>query len=938
MEPQQNKLASINQQVVDLINTRSEVRLTADELQYLLLIEFNNQQIRQKQYYAFYLSCPVPQIHNAKVLGIIVAAVVGIFLAPVLGIGVATAALIGASIGWRLLGGASDNKPKVKEAKNATIVSTPGFDSAPQPPVIGSVIPLLFTSILNNPNGGLRVSGNVVNSYITTFKNVQTLSTLIAVGLGEIGDINNSQLLIDNQARSSFLQTTIKTNQVNGLETQGTFNEYQKYSQVISPSNNATLGISLRGKFISGTLVNNSFDVEKDDYEALVAGESYRLENGKEFKIINKFIQGSNYKIITNTELTSPPIANTSNKIFAFYQFRHKTNQSCSAIELHFALDISARQKTDNEPTTYAVVFDLYVNHDFIGIFSVTSKAEGTLRRSILIYDLPYQKHLVHTYPRTSVDTSMLPIYRLDDSGVTKQLNKNLNYNGILVKFKIESDDRNYPSISQLNEYLTFDNKSVTSSDRGANTRVTAINYFTSPLDLGHPRISNYKNVVLNSITVEASSGLTNSPSYSILVNEGIKGNNHIAAGKASIGSQNNQLVANGVDLSEVQIGMICRSITNQIQSPITSISNGVVTVKESLYWTPGDDFLIYSYSSINYFPDVFVYSRLNRKGGVKGLIISEKFIDFPSICKARRFCKNNNYFFDAVIDSPTKWNEWVTRESLASMLYPFKYAGNYGLKIEENSDPTDIFNASRIIPGSYSQTKPSAPYINAVQLTYTANDDTSDNSFFKVDRTLTVMTAAAFYSTEPIQIDNLVYKSITNLAQAKAVASKYLKSRLLQNKVIEFKTGVYGFNCREGDLIIVQYALTELESEMSGFCLQADTLVNGNQEILLNKKATETLNNQGYVCSIYHLETGTVQTAKNFLVLPTGRLSISGLSEVIKPAREGYNGDVIVINKNISEKIYRISAIKPENYEVKITAVNWDASIHDDSDLFYVN
>ena len=925
-------LSGINDQVVSLIKTRSEITLTADELQYLLLVEYNNQQIRKKQYYAFYLSCPVPLVTNAKVVGIIAAAVVGIFLAPVLGVGLVAAALIGASIGWRLLGGAPD-KPERKELRQSSVVSSPGFDSPPQPPQIGSVVPLLFTNTSSNPNGGLRVSGNVVNSYVKTFKNVQTLYTLLALGLGEIQEIDNSNLLIDNQSRDSFYEKSIITSHTLGLENQNTFPEYTKYSQAVSPGNNNTLGVSLRHKIQTGGLSGNQFNLENQEaYESLVAGENYIL-GSQEFKIINKFIDNGNYKAVADVVFTD----SADGKVFAVYRFNHKTNQSCSEVDINFSFEISARDKETNEPTTFAVVFDLFVDVHLVGRFYITSQIEGTLRRAIKIYNLPYKKHTIKTASYASIDSSV-PIYSLDDSGIVRTVSSGAVYEGKNILFEIESNPNSQHTISQINNFLNNDTKSSTSSDRGANGRVTTINYRVSTEDLGHESMTNYKNLALNNIIAEASAGLTSSPAYSTLVKAGIKYRNHIAAGQASIGSSQKNLVVNGVDISAVVGGYICRNISKQIESNIVDIVDGTIITNTSLFWQVGEDFLIYFEGAINYFPDIFVYSRLNRKGGVKGLRISEKFIDYPSICKARKFCKDNNYFFDAVIDTATNWNEWVSKESLASLLFPFKYAGNYGLKMEDNTPPTDIFNASRIIPGSYSQSKPPNIVINAVQLTYTENDDSTDNSFFKVDRTLTVMTQAAYYSIEPLQIDNLTYKSITNLEQAKAVASKYLKSRLLQNKVIEFKTGIYGFGCREGDLIIVQYALTETETELSGFCLSAQTLTNGEQEITLNKKASQTLNNQGYTASIYHLESGVVETSKYFFVQPSGSISISGLSEAILPPRESYNGDVVVINKDISEKIYRISAIKPENYEVQITAVNWDAAIHDDADLFYVN
>lgn len=911
---------------LEISNFKSDFRLTDDELQYLLLIEFNNQQTNQKLYYAFYKASPVPQITNGKVLGVIGFAALGFFAAPLLGISAITGVLIGASIGWRLFGGGQKNKSKSQ--KQERIVSSPGFDSAPQPPQIGGVIPLVFTNTSTNSNGGVRLNGNVLNSYVKTFQNKQILYTLIALGLGEIVEIDNSQLLIDNQPLDNFYSGVITTNSVTGVDNQSRFENYPYYSQCVSASNNNVFGVSYRGLIISGSVSNNSFRVSESDYDSFVPTERYRV-NGIDFRVTNKIINGSEYRIVTDKNFSNVG----DRKIYSVYRAKYKTSSKCTRIDLNLAFDISARNKTSNDLTTFAVVFDVYLNGQLVSRFYESNKKEGTVRRSLTLTNLNYQKHTIETYSYSVITDNIQPL-RLDDSGILRTISSGVIQNGKEIQLIVESNPNNQQTISKINDFLNVDNKVSMSSDRGANARLTTVNEVTLPSDLGHDFMTNYRQIALQDLKIEASDNLQASPATSTLVRKGIKYRNHIAAGEASINSQNNLLIANGVNLSEVQINYVCRNISRQTESIITNITGSTITTQFSLNWQPGEVFLVYYLDAINYFPDIFVYSRLNKQGGVRGLSISEKFIDYSSICSARRFCKNSGFYWDGVIDAPTKWNNWVLQESLGSLLYPFKYSGNYGLRQEEVTNPVDIFNTSRIFPGTFSQSKPDNSKINCVQLTYNSNED----NFTKIDKTITVMTADAFFNREVLQIENLNFESITNESQAKKVAARFLKSRILQNKVIEFTTGLSGFNCREGDLVAVQYALTELEAEVSGFCLNAQNLINGNQEITLSKIVSANLNNQGYIVNIYHLEFGTVQTSRQFTLLPSGNLLITGLTEVIKPARENFNGDVIVINKNISEKIYRISTIKPENYGVKITAVNWSADIHNDSDLFFIN
>jgi hypothetical protein len=898
-----------------------QLLITNEELQYLVLVEFSyTQSLKRLQFNCCLVGNPPT---GSKVLGIVAFGALGFFAAPLLGIGALTGVLIGAAIGWRLFGGGK--KASTKNSKQARVVSAPGFDSAPQPPNIGSVIPLIFTNAAVNFNGGVRLNGNIINSYVKTFQNKQTLYTLVALGLGEIGDIDNTQLLIDNQPLDNFFSGVIEAKYVTGTKNQARFENYPNYSQSVSPSNNNTFGTSFRGKLISGSSSNNSFNVEEADYDSIIATERYKL-NGIDFRVTNKIITGSTYKIITNTNFSSVG----DRKIYATFRAKYKTALRCSRIDLNFAFDISARDKTSNELTTFALVFNLYLNGQFVRRFYEANKKEGTIRRSLTLSNLNYQKHVIEITSLSVISDSVQPL-RLDDSGVVRTINSGVFSAGKEIQIVVESNPNNQQSISKINGFLNVDNKASTSADRGANARITTINEVTLPSDLGHSYMSNYQQLVLQDLKIEASDNLQSSPAVATLVRKGIKYRNHLSAGNASINSQNNILVANGANFSGVQLGHVCRNISRQTESIITAINGFTITTQFSLNWQPGESFLIYFEDSVNYFPDIFVYTRLNKQGGVRGLAISEKFIDYPSICEARRFCKANNFFWDGVVEQETKWNSWVLQESLASLLFPFKYAGNYGLKYESPSNPTDIFNASRIYPGTYTQSKPDSTKINCVQLTYNSNDE----NYTKIDKTITVMTADAYYNREALQIENLNYDSITNEEQAKAVAGKYLKSLTLQNKVVEFTTGLAGFNCREGDLIVIQYALTETESEVSGFCLSAGTLSSGNQEITLSKIVNQGL--FGYQLSVYHLETGLVETGKSFTVLPSGNLLITGLSQAILPPRESFNGDVVVINRDISEKLFRISTLKPENYGVKITAVNWTADIHNLADLFFI-
>jgi hypothetical protein len=442
----------------------------------------------------------------------------------------------------------------------------------------------------------------------------------------------------------------------------------------------------------------------------------------------------------------------------------------------------------------------------------------------------------------------------------------------------------------------------------------------------------NYRNLVINRTICQASDRIQNSPSFSHDVPEAIVYRNHLAAGKASFGSFNNTLIGNGIDFSECQVGHVLRNITRQSESIITSINGFQITTQFSLNFVEGDDFLVYFESAVNYFPDIFVFTLISKLGGL-GNIITERFIDYPSICRSRKSCKTNNFYWDGVIDNQIGWDNWVSLESLGSLLFPSKFAGNFGLLPEVYEQPKDIYTSARILPGSFSQASPNSQKINTVQLTYQYDEDD-----VKKDKTLTCMTGDAYFSRESISSQALKYTSITNEEQAKKVAARFLKSRIIQNKVVTFDTGLSGFSNREGDLIIVQFALTENQAEISATVRSVGNLSSGSQQIVLSRNIPNFINPINQKVSIYHRESGTVQTERNFSIINGNTLLVSGLTEVIKPDRESWLGDIIIITSDISERIYRISSLKPNDYSVTVTCVNWEEGILDSNDLFFIN
>lgn len=893
--------------------------LKIEDIQYLLLFEFQEREKQRKIRVAFAFTDFQPT--NLRVVGLIAFAALGFFLLPgLIGVSPLMGLLIGGAIGWRALGFSNQNRQQPRVLQQERVVSSPGFDSSPQPLVIGGTIPMTFTNKSLNPNGGVRLNGNSINAYIRTFKNEQILYQLTCLGLGEIEEINLNNLKIDNQPLDNFFDGEITSNYVKGTDKQSRFSNFPFYSQVISPTNNKNLGLSFRALANTNSLNNNSFAVDSNDFDAFSPSETYRV-NAVEFRVVNKSSNG--FRLFLNKNLSSLG----DRRVNAVYAAKYETSKRCTRLDLNFAFDIWARDNQNNLIRS-AVAFDIYLNGILVACFYVTNAKEGTIRRAITFKNLPLNKHKIETYSHTAIPSGVTPI-KLIDSGVLTTVSSGKFFDGKECLIDVESGSLD--AISSINDWLRTDNKAQNSSDRGANGAITSINEIVFPEDINQGGMTDYGNLVIIENVAKASNRLQNAPAYSHEITKGIKGRNHILAGESGLNSNLNSLVITGFNLDKVSIGYKLRNIDRKVESTISQITLNTLVTQDSLSWQAGDRFLVYFEGALNYFPDVLVYMLTSPKGGM-GKQISENFINYPSICESRNFCATNNFYFDDVLENSVSIDEWISQESLASLLYPSKYAGIYGLKPETYTPPTDIFNVSRIVPGTFSQSRPNNPKVNGCQLTYKANIDG-----VKFDKTVTVVTSDVWFGREILEPITLKFESITNEDQARKVAARNLKSRLIQDKVVSFQTGIAGFNVNEGDLIIVQYALTERDLEVSGFCLQAFNYNQGSQEIKLSKPVSSILQGQNYKASIYHLESGLVEENKNFQVLPNGNLLISGLQEVIKPARSEYNADIVIITSNLKDKLFRVVSLKPNDYFVTVDCVNWSEDILEDDDLFFI-
>lgn len=914
----QNPNKSLYRSFIEHLQLSHNIQVTSDELEALSLFYNETSEIWERRL-ANEPNAVYYDVRGGKVLAVVAFAVVGFFLAPVLGLGAIAGALIGASIGWRLVGG-FDTKPTQKtEAKTP---QTFGFNSAPVIAPIGGIIPLVFTNKLTNPNGGVRTSGVVLHSRVDTFGGVQRLFALYGLSLGEIGEINEISLLINNQPRNTFFQNEITTFTRLGTSNQNTFDSYLCYSQCITVSTNNQLGISKRGKHIGNTGTSSIIFVNADEFDSFSATDRY-IVNGVEFSI--NFKNQANNSFQANIQLA---LTNNAD-IFAIYKIKYQTLKACSEIQLNLVANLWARDDKNNL-VQHGILFGVYIDSVFVSTFLMANKTESDIRRRIIIRNLPFSKHLVEIVPFNGT-TSSVNVFKIIDNQQITVINTGVLIGGRNIQIEFENTSGATTSVTDINNIVNL-NKKQTSSDRGAVLQLVTVNEIVYPNDLGHPYISNYRNISYSALIAIASNRLQSDPAPSWEISKGIKGRTHISAGFANSSSNDNQLndiTANFIN-DGVQTSYGIRNLNRGIETSISNFNTSVIITQDPLYWRQGDRYLIFQDNqSLNYFPDVYVWTLTRRQGGLGGLLrgtqLADFFVDYESIVRSRKFCIANSFFWDGAVEQSISWSQWASQESMSSLLFPTRIGGKFGLIPEAQTSPVGLFNASNILPDTYAEDYAQKQKLNCVHVTYTDNSNVTPR-----DYTVSVMTTAARNGTQTLFAESIKFSAITNKYQAIRVGQVYLKSRLLQDRVIQFGTGLQGYGLREGDLIIVQHLTTEIDKECSGFVLDAGIFSGNSHKLTLSAPSIPGIDGN-YSAAVYRLETSEIQQNLTCSVVIEGNpkqtyVVINGLSSPLLPPRENFTGDYVVIGRDTTHRrTYRVQKIEPQdNGSVNLTAILW--------------
>lgn len=872
-------------------------------------------------------------IADGKVLGILAFATIGFFAAPLLGVGGIVGALMGAAIGWRLFGGKRQEEQEQKENKS---IQSHGFDGLAALPAIGGAMPLIYCNRTINPNGGIRISGSTVHTRVETSANSQKLYQLNVFGYRQIGSVDVSSTLINDQPIDNFLQGEIIQYILAGTATQQSLPDFNFYSQSISPNSNNNIGSDAKAQ-VEGR-VNNAIDLEnaKETLDLFNASGRYRVRN-QDFRVIAKDI--ANGLLYTN------PVVNTVSDdwISEIWDFTYTTTKKVNQLDVHInGVFWASYQNDDQQPpedVRQAGVWDFYITpkpsgvQTFVCRFGIRSRSKGNLRRVIKLVNVPYSKYKLEfrtvDWSRAEAENNFIA-HLLDDSG-----------NFIPYQFGSYIIIMEGGGLYDIRDAIDPTDKLQWGQQGSAPANVTSINEIVYPASLGQPKVVSYPEQSGGAIVANASNQLQGSPNTKWLITQGsVDMRAYVWAGTCTQ-ADSTTLIDTRRGIGGTIVGNTLRNLDKGIEATVTAINSGQLTTSTPLYWSKNDRWVSFTTGTAsNYFPDIYVDTLINKKGGLGEFINGDYFVDYESIVDSKAFCVVNNYFWDGIIDKSIAWAQWATQASMGSLLFPSRLNGKFALLREEQREPVALFNASNIIKGSFTEEFAEKQELNTLIIVY---KDGSDASF--KETSVTIQTDNAFNGFEQTIEETVTLNEVTNKAQAISFGKIFLKSRREQDRAIDFKTGLQGFYLQPGDFVLVQHKITEFGKERSGFALESTAKADGGTtyyEVLLSVDIELGIDPTRYNTACFHLENGIVENnLLSYSVQTTDgiKLYIYGLNYPILPPGDNRTGDYISIGENQTEtRTYKVKTVDPqEDGTIGITAVLWTADILSDSGLVVV-
>lgn len=447
-----------------------------------------------------------------------------------------------------------------------------------------------------------------------------------------------------------------------------------------------------------------------------------------------------------------------------------------------------------------------------------------------------------------------------------------------------------------------------------------------------------YPDTSILEIELQASERLTNPPNLSVEIEEGTIIRNFYAWGTVDSKIDNYTITVNQditvphSELEEEETNLAILDPKRNRTSSFQTSANEINLESSFSKIEEGDEVVFFFNNSSCLLPDIFADLLLNQQYGI-GSLVKPRMIDWESIVTSNRFCYENNYFFDSVIEQKENFNQWITSQAPTCLLLPVRKENKYGLIPESPESPIKaVFNESNILKGTFQRTTVpvSERQLNKVIVVYT--DGRSDR---KETVSIEALTKEAFEGKAAIREKRKNYSSITRPEQAEDVAILALNSSRFQTEEVSFETDSYGLEIEPGDIIVVQQRVDQFNYNGSGIITDAsdednkidlylDNPLRGNYEgysVYIKYYEGNGNLNDGDVIKVDVID----NTEEKLIINDTYETSDGDTASVPVPSP----GDPILLVRNqVENRKYRVQKVDINEEGISIQGLQWTPNL----------
>lgn len=519
---------------------------------------------------------------------------------------------------------------------------------------------------------------------------------------------------------------------------------------------------------------------------------------------------------------------------------RYETTKNVSEMWLQFMWNLHARDKDDGDPKTHGIIYDVLIrrvdvplgNESHLIRCFTRSRSRGKIFTSLKIKNLELGRYYIEIRPVfCSCDIANGPdIHEVGEFGICREyVSPYDSGRGAVV---VESEFAPAPitgagfeaTSRELIGWGEFDKVDVT-SETGEVGQLVFVDEVVQPDVMGiTPADVNYPDMALMAyiFDVEANESL------SILVTQGIICPNYMATGEAGnqvpgaiLDDPNATFAADGI-----QVGWVVKNIRTQETAQILAVDPGgqQLTLDAPIDWEYCDRYLVYFEASSCYYPDVMCWYLTNKDIGVGQYFpFVDWFVDWASIVEARRWCVDNEYFYDMAVSTEMNFARWAEENARASLLFIGQIGGMISLRIERPERSKMVFNSSNARDLKLNYASQQVDRCNEFIGTYRDGSDTFDHdgrARFRPESVI-IKTPDNFNGVEDRVEKRIKLDSVTNLDQCIDVVSLALRREREQIKTVKFTTSYLGQDVGFGDWVEVQLKHLEKSDELSGFVVE---------------------------------------------------------------------------------------------------------------------